>query len=108
MLTAPALTATHVCGLLLLLDSRRGGDRAVCWPRPLVRPANYLTRSLLMALVFTGCGLAGDGRWATTAILTGCLVPYAVQLVVSRWLLRSVRYGPVEWLLRTVTSARRP
>ncbi|MGW6007786.1 DUF418 domain-containing protein [Streptomyces sp. NPDC055210] len=69
---------------------------------------NYLTRSPLMALVFTGYGPAGDGRWGTTAILTGCLAPYAVQLVVSRWLLRRVRYGPVEWLLRTVASARRP
>ncbi|WP_408058377.1 DUF418 domain-containing protein [Streptomyces tauricus] len=40
--------------------------------------------------------------------LISCLVPYAVQFVVSRWRLRRIRYGPVAWLPRTVTSARRP
>lgn len=109
VLTAPALTAAYACGLLLLLRTslgRRVGD--ILAPAGRMALTNYLTQSLVMALVFTGYGLAWYGRLGTAALLAGCLVLYAAQLGVSRWLLRRIRYGPVEWLLRATTLARRP
>ncbi|MEV6133666.1 DUF418 domain-containing protein [Streptomyces violaceusniger] len=33
---------------------------------------------------------------------------YAAQLTAGSLLLRRVRYGPAEWLLRAATLARRP
>ncbi|WP_437088108.1 DUF418 domain-containing protein [Streptomyces sp. enrichment culture] len=109
VLTAPALSAAYACGLLLWLDTRRGRrfGRAVA-PAGRMALTNYLTQSLVMALVLTGYGLARYGRYGTSTVLAACLVLYVVQLCVSHWLLRRVRYGPVEWLLRAVTLARKP
>lgn len=109
ILTAPALTASYACGLLLLVNGPRG-DRwgAVLAPAGRLALTNYLTQSLVMALVLTGYGLAWYGRFGTTALLAGALLLYGVQLAVSAVLVRRFRYGPAEWLLRAATLARRP
>ncbi|WP_367318321.1 DUF418 domain-containing protein [Streptomyces sp. HUAS ZL42] len=109
VLTAPALTAAYVCGLLLLLGTgpgRRLGH--VLAPAGRMALTNYLTQSLVAAFVFTGYGLACYGRHGTAAVLAGAVVLYVAQLTVSNRLLRHLRYGPAEWLLRTATLARRP
>ncbi|GAA2286661.1 hypothetical protein GCM10010145_66800 [Streptomyces ruber] len=109
VLTAPALSAAYVCGLLLLLRTgpgRRVG-RALA-PAGRTALTNYLGQSLILALVFTGHGLARYGHHGAAAVLAGCLVLYAGQLALSAWLTARYRYGPAEWLLRTATLARRP
>jgi uncharacterized protein len=109
VLTAPFLSAAYVCGLLLLLRTPLGR-----WAGGALAPAgrmalsNYLTQSLVMALVFTGYGLAWYGRFGMTALLLGCFVLYAAQLAMSSFLLRRVRYGPAEWILRAATLAKKP
>ncbi|MFE5734444.1 DUF418 domain-containing protein [Streptomyces sp. NPDC056528] len=109
VVTAPALTAAYVCGALLLLRTARGA-RAGALLAPAGRTAltNYLTQSLVLALVFTGYGLALYDRLGTAAVTLGALVLYAAQLAVSRRLTATHRHGPAEWLLRTVTLARLP
>ncbi|MFI6663276.1 DUF418 domain-containing protein [Streptomyces sp. NPDC050523] len=109
VLTAPALTAAYVCGLLLLRTTRPGRRLGVVLaPAGRMALTNYLTQSLVLALVFTGYGLALYGRLGTATVLIGCCTLYGAQLACSRWLMRRARYGPVEWFLRTVTLARRP
>jgi len=109
VLTAPALTAAYAAGLLLLLPTRPGRRIAAALaPAGRMALTNYLGQSLVMALFFTGYGLARYGRYGSATVLTGCFVLYAAQLALSRRLLRRAGYGPVEWLLRTVTAARRP
>ncbi|MFI5617613.1 DUF418 domain-containing protein [Streptomyces sp. NPDC051567] len=108
-LTAPALTAAYVCGMLLFLRSARG-RRASALLAPAGRMAltNYLSQSLVMALVFTAYGLALYDRLGPAVVVLGVFVLYAAQLALSTWLMARYRYGPVEWLLRTVTLARLP
>ncbi|MFI6694184.1 DUF418 domain-containing protein [Streptomyces sp. NPDC050433] len=109
VLTAPALTAAYVCGLLLLLRSRPGGRAAGALAGAgRLALTHYLTQSLVMALVFTGYGLAWYGRHGAAVLLAGCFALYAAQLAYGGLLLRHVRYGPAEWLLRAATLARRP
>ena len=58
ILTAPALTASYACALLLLVRTRVGrriGDALA--PAGRMSLTNYLTQSLILALVFTGYGL---------------------------------------------------
>ncbi len=102
--TAPLLTAAYVATALRVFQSPRlriptgflaaGGRMAL---------TNYLTQSLVCALIFTGlgAGLIGKLRPGTVLLLT--LGVFVAQLVVSRLWLRLFRYGPVEWLLRAVT-----
>lgn len=107
--TAPALTAAYVCGMLLFMKTPRGA-RAAALLAPAGRMAltNYLTQSLAMALVFTAYGLALYDRLTPAVVVLGALALYAAQLALSKKLMATHRYGPVEWLLRTVTLARLP
>nr|WP_237519367.1 DUF418 domain-containing protein [Streptomyces sp. HUCO-GS316] len=105
VLTAPALTASYACGLLLLVRGRAADVLAAAGRMALT---HYLTQSLVLALVFTGYGLALYDRTGTAAVVAGCLVLYGLQLAVGHALPARVRYGPAELLLRTVTRARRP
>ncbi|MES4886075.1 DUF418 domain-containing protein [Streptomyces sp. NPDC000349] len=109
VLTAPALTAAYACGLLLLLGTRPGGRIAGALAGAgRLALTHYLTQSLVMAFVFTGYGLAWYGRHGTAVLLAGCFTLYAAQLAYGGWLLRRVRYGPAEWLLRAATLGHRP
>ncbi|MFJ7270582.1 DUF418 domain-containing protein [Streptomyces sp. NPDC099050] len=107
--TAPALTAAYVCGMLLFMKTARGGRTArLLAPAGRMALTNYLSQSLAMALVFTAYGLALYDRVGTAAVVLGALVLYGAQLALSKHLMTRHRYGPVEWLLRVVTLARLP
>ncbi|WP_274558840.1 DUF418 domain-containing protein [Streptomyces spiramyceticus] len=109
MITAPALSAAYASALLLWLRTRRGG-RVAARLAPAGRMAltNYLSQSLVMALVFTGYGLGLYGRVGAAAVVCGALVLYGAQLALSGRLMRRYRLGPVEWVLRAVTVGGRP
>ncbi|MGW3283891.1 DUF418 domain-containing protein [Streptomyces sp. NPDC001002] len=110
-LTAPALTASYACGLLLLLGCR--GRVAGLLTRLLAAAGrmsltHYLTQSLVLACVFTGYGLGLYGRVGTALVGVGCVGLYVAQLALGMRLMGRVRYGPVELLLRAVTRGTRP
>lgn len=108
-ITAPALTAAYVCGTLLLLGTARGPRlAALLAPAGRMALTNYLSQSLVMALVFTGYGLALYDRLDPALVVLGSLVLYAAQLALSARLMARFRHGPAEWLLRAVTLARIP
>ncbi|MET7681089.1 DUF418 domain-containing protein [Streptomyces sp. NPDC005423] len=107
VLTAPALTASYACGLLLLLDAMRP-VAAVLAASGRMALTHYLSQSLVLALVFTGYGLGLYDRVGTAVVLAGCLVLYGAQLALGVSLMGRVRYAPVELVLRTVTLGRRP
>ncbi|WP_063838098.1 DUF418 domain-containing protein [Streptomyces yangpuensis] len=107
--TAPALTAAYICGMLLLITTARGARIAALFaPAGRMALTNYLSQSLVMALVFTAYGLALYDRLSPAVVILGALALYAVQLALSSRLMDRHRYGPVEWLLRTITLARFP
>ncbi|MEU6626786.1 DUF418 domain-containing protein [Streptomyces parvus] len=109
MLTAPALSAAYASGLLLWFTTPRGARLAAeLAPAGRMALTNYLTQSLVMALVFTGYGAALYGRTGAAAALGGALLFYVLQLAASARLMKRHRFGPVERLLRTVTVWGRP
>jgi uncharacterized protein len=68
---------------------------------------NYLTHSLVMTSLFYGYGLGlyGDvpriGQQGFVAVVIG------LQLFLSPWWLRYFRFGPAEWLWRSLTYGQR-
>ncbi|MFD3759683.1 DUF418 domain-containing protein [Streptomyces sp. NPDC058622] len=107
--TAPALTAAYVCGMLLLMKTARGaGIAALLAPAGRMALTNYLSQSLAMAFAFTAYGLALYDRLSPAVVVLGAVVLYAGQLALSTRLMARHRYGPVEWLLRAVTLAQPP
>ncbi len=72
--------------------------------RPTRRMAftNYLAQSVILGWIFYGYGLGLFNRLEAASALAIGLVVYAGQVVFSAWWLRRYRYGPVEWLWRTL------
>ena len=55
-----------------------------------------------LRLDFHGYGLGLFGRLGPAAALAIGIVVYVAQVVFSKWWLLRYRYGPVEWLWRTL------
>jgi len=66
---------------------------------------NYLTQSVLLSFMFYGLGLVG--RLGSASAVGVGLILYAAQLLFSALWLRRYRFGPVEWLWRSLTYGRR-
>ncbi|WP_311966753.1 DUF418 domain-containing protein [Bradyrhizobium australiense] len=80
------------------------GKRLLGWAAPLGRMAftNYLMQSLIFGWVFYGYGLGLFGRLGVAHALAIGIAIYIGQVFFSAWWLRHYRYGPVEWLWRTL------
>lgn len=111
VLTSPFLTAAIIAAVLMVLGS--GADlltRRVDYLASAGRMAlsNYLGQSAVCALIFHGYAFGLIGQLDVAATLAVAVAIFGVQLVASRWWLGRFRYGPVEWLLRTLTIAQLP
>lgn len=67
---------------------------------------NYLLQTILATAVFYGSGLGLFGSVERTGQLLIVLLIWAAQLVISPLWLRYFRYGPFEWLWRSLTYWR--
>lgn len=67
---------------------------------------NYLLQSAICSLIFNGYGLGYFGRVGPAAGLMLTCVIFALQIPLSICWLKFFRFGPMEWLWRTLTYAR--
>ncbi len=68
---------------------------------------NYLLQSILGIVVFWGYGFALFGSIDRFGLWGFILAVWALQLALSPWWLGRYRFGPAEWLWRTLTYWRR-
>lgn len=103
-LTAPFLTATYVA-LLTGWWHRSPASPVLCGIAAAGRLSltNYLGQSLVLALLFTGYGLALMDRVSAVQTVLIVIGIFTAQALLSVWWLRRHRYGPAEWLLRRWT-----
>ncbi len=108
-------TASQAAGAPLLALGYASG-LALLWRRPNWQPrlhllappgrmalTNYLLQSLIATFIFYGYGLGLFGRVGAAVCVVLTLVIYAFNVALSHWWLRRFRFGPVEWLWRTIT-----
>jgi uncharacterized protein len=112
--TALILAGAEPLGTILLalgygaaiigIANLESGKKLLGWAAPLGRMAftNYLAQSLIFGWIFYGYGLGLFGRLGVTEALAIGLAVYAGQVLFSAWWLSRYRYGPVEWLWRTL------
>jgi uncharacterized protein len=105
------LAAGYSAAIVVALQSNAGA-RLLGVFAPVGRMAltNYLAQGLLYGFVLFGVGpgLGLAGQIGSTAVLGICIVFFAFQVVFSRWWLVHFRFGPMEWLWRTLTYGERP
>jgi uncharacterized protein len=79
-------------------------------PAPAGRMAltNYLAQSFVGVGLFYGVGLGWGGRVGPTLLAPLALIVFAAQGQLSALWLRHFRYGPAEWLWRSLTYGQRP
>ncbi|MBI3373061.1 MAG: DUF418 domain-containing protein [Betaproteobacteria bacterium] len=79
-------------------------NRALSFFAPLGRMAftNYVMQSLVFGFVFFGYGLGQFGRLGAAHTLALGVAVYAMQMLLSTWWLGRFRFGPIEWLWRTL------
>ena len=69
---------------------------------------NYLMHSLICAVIFTGFGFGLLGQFQRVELYGIVIVIWLFQLWLSPLWLGQFRFGPVEWLWRTLTYGRAP
>lgn len=107
LLTAPFLTAGYVGGLMLASTSLPGKLIAKALePAGRMALTNYILQSLTCALIFYAYGLKLIGAVSPFAVLVLAIMMYATQVVFSHWWMQRFNYGPIEWVLRSVTNLR--
>ena len=68
--------------------------------------SNYLFHTVVATLIFYGHGLGLFGQVERTGQLLIVIGIWAIQLIVSPIWLRHFRFGPAEWLWRSLTYGR--
>jgi uncharacterized protein len=102
-----AMTMGHLGALLLFVRSG-----VLPWFRHALAAVgrmaftNYLTHSVVCAILFTGFGLFNTLERHQLYYIVFAI--WAVQLVLSPLWLRTYRFGPMEWLWRYLTYGTRP
>ena len=86
--------------------------RAASLLRPLAAPGRialtiYLMQSTVMTLLFTRYGLGLAEPTTTVWVLINLTFFFGVQIPFSRWWIARYRFGPAEWVWRSMTYGER-
>jgi uncharacterized protein len=101
------LAAAYVSGLFLLLTPRRIARLPGLAALGQMALTNYLTQSIILGFIFYSYGFGFFGRMGPYTAASVGMALYIVQIEVSRWWLGRYRFGPFEWLWRSLTYGRR-
>jgi len=98
------MTLGHVgvIGLIYRLPALAGAMRALAATGQMAL-TNYLSQSLICMFLFTGAGLALYGQLERHELYYVVLAIWIVQLIWSPLWLRRFRFGPCEWVWRSLT-----
>jgi uncharacterized protein len=98
------ILASGYAAAVVGLVSIPSGKSMLAWAAPVGRMAfsNYLAHSLILGWIFYGYGLGLFGRASVTTALAIAVAVYAAEVAISAWWLARYRYGPVEWLWRSL------
>ncbi len=102
-----ALALGYAATLILAAQTPRG--RAAIAPLAAVGRLAltvYLTQTLMFTTLFYGYGFGQAFRLGPGAVTAWAVVIFAVQVVVCQWWLKRFRFGPMEWLWRSLTHLK--
>lgn len=102
-----AIAAAYVAALVLLMQRPAWRRRlTVLSPVGQMPLTSYLSQSVICTFVFYGWGLGLVGRVGPALCIPLTLAIFAAQSVASRLWLRRFRFGPAEWVWRSLSYGR--
>ena len=101
---APMLTLAYVSGIILLIH-KGYLKRLSQWLAAVGRMAltNYLMHSIVASFLFYQYGMGWYGKMPPWLGILPVLVIYGLQILFSIYWMRRFRFGPFEWLWRSLT-----
>lgn len=102
----PVMAFGYIAALSLLLTRAGKGLQPVLAPMGRMALTGYLASNLIGGFVWYGWGLGLIGRWNVGAINLLAIAIFIGLCLFSALWLRAFRFGPVEWLWRSVSYAR--
>ncbi len=107
LVAVPLLSASYAAGIALFSMSG-GWLRLRRWFQAVGRTAlsNYLLQSVVCTMLYYSYGLALFGKVGAALGLIPTALIYAAQLPLSGWWLARFRFGPVEWLWRSLAYGK--
>ncbi|MBN1305442.1 MAG: DUF418 domain-containing protein [Anaerolineales bacterium] len=104
---APLLMLAYVSAFCLLALSPVWGKRIqVLAPVGQMALTNYLTQSIVCTLIFYSYGLGLFGKMGAAQGIGLTIAIYLLQIPFSHWWMKHFKYGPVEWLWRSITYGK--
>lgn len=102
-----ALAMAYVATFVLLFQ-RPLGKRVLSLLAPAGRMAlsNYLFQSVIGLFTFYGFGLGLAGEWGPARCIPLAMALFTAQIALSHLWLSRFRFGPAEWLWRTLTYGK--
>ena len=101
---APLLMLGYVAAICLLALHPAWGRRlAVLAPVGQMALTNYLLEPILATTIFYGYGLALFGQVGAAWGIVLTVAIYLLLIPFSHWWMKRFRYGPAEWLWRSLT-----
>jgi uncharacterized protein len=101
------LAAVYLAGLVLLFQ-REAWQRRLMVLAPAGRMAltNYLSQTVISLFMYYGFGLGLMGKLGPAALIGLTLALFCVQVAFSHWWLARFRFGPAEWVWRSLTYGK--
>jgi uncharacterized protein len=102
--------AAAYASIAVLLFQRPAWRRVLLVLAPVGRMplTTYLSQSVAATFVFYGWGLDQAGTLGAAGCLGVAFVIFSLQIAVAHLWLRRFRFGPAEWVWRTLAYGRRP
>ncbi|ATB26598.1 DUF418 domain-containing protein [Melittangium boletus] len=107
-LSVLGLAAVYAAGLsLLFVRPRWRRGLSLLAPAGQMALTNYLSQTVISQFVFYGYGFSLMGKLGAASCLALMSGLFAVQVPLSHLWMARFRFGPVEWLWRTLTYGQR-
>ncbi|NMO13366.1 DUF418 domain-containing protein [Pyxidicoccus fallax] len=102
------LAAVYVAAFALLLQREQWWWKVQEVLAPVGRMAltHYLLQTVVSLCIYDGWGLGLIGRMPPSRCVALTLILFALQVPLSQWWLARFRFGPAEWLWRSLTYGR--
>ena len=102
IVASPLLGFAYLAGLTLYADPLKNVSKPFV-PIGQMALSNYLGQSLICTTLFFPYAFNLYGKLGAAATLLISLAIFAFQIVFSAWWLSQFRFGPVEWVWRSLT-----
>jgi uncharacterized protein len=104
---APLLALGYVSALCLLyLRPAWSARLRILAPVGQMALSNYLLQSIVCTLIFYSYGLGLFGRVGEALGIVLTVAIYLAQIPLSHWWMKRFKYGPAEWLWRSLTYGK--